>query len=49
MEIRATDSLYLDWIGNTLALGFFEDEVKITGDLAQLDEKLAGTLQELIE
>ncbi len=50
MEIRATDSLYLDWTGNTLALGFFQDEVGVTvGDLAQLDEKLAGTLQELIE
>lgn len=48
MEIRSSDSLYLDWTGNALALGFFQDEVAVTGDLAQLDEKLAGTLQELI-
>jgi leucyl aminopeptidase len=32
-----------------LAVGLFEEAVELTGDLAQLDEKLAGTLKELIE
>lgn len=49
MEIRATDTPRLDWTGDTLAVGLFEDSVELTGDLAQLDEKLAGTLKELIE
>lgn len=49
MEIRATDTPRVDWTGDTLALGFFEDAVELTGDLAQLDQKLSGTLKELIE
>ncbi len=49
MEIRATDTPPVDWAGDTLAVGLFENAVEITGDLAQLDEKLAGTLKELIE
>jgi leucyl aminopeptidase len=49
MEIRATDTPRIDWIGDTLAVGLFEDAIELTGDLAQLDEKLGGTLKELIE
>lgn len=49
MEIRATDTPRLDWTGDALAVGLFEDGLELTGDLAQLDEKLAGTLKELIE
>ncbi len=49
MEIRATDTPRLDWTGDALAVGLFEDGVDLSGDLAQLDEKLAGTLKELIE
>lgn len=49
MEIRATDTPRLDWTGETLAVGLFEDDLELTGDLATLDEKLAGTLKELIE
>jgi len=49
MEIRATDTPRLDWTGDALAVGLFEDAVNLSGDLAQLDEKLAGTLKELIE
>lgn len=49
MEIRATDTPRLDWTGDALAVGFFEEAVELTGDLAQLDEKLAGTIKELIE
>jgi leucyl aminopeptidase len=49
MEIRATDTPRLEWTGDALAVGLFEDAVDLTGDLAQLDEKLAGNIKELIE
>jgi leucyl aminopeptidase len=48
MEIRATDTPLLDWAGDSLAIGLFEDAVELTGDLAQLNEKFAGVLNELI-
>lgn len=48
MDFRATDTSPLDWSGDGLAIGFFEDAVELSGDLAQIDEKFAGTLQELI-
>ncbi|MGK7874675.1 MAG: leucyl aminopeptidase [Xenococcaceae cyanobacterium] len=48
MQIRATDMSQLDWTGDALAIGLFEEAVEVTGDLAQLDEKLAGTIGELI-
>ncbi|MBV8886672.1 MAG: leucyl aminopeptidase [Chroococcidiopsidaceae cyanobacterium CP_BM_RX_35] len=48
MEIRATDTPLLDWSGNGLAIGLFEDAVELTGELASLDERLAGVLTELI-
>ena len=49
MEIRATDTPRLDWTGDALAIGLFEDALELSGDLAQLDEKLAGVLKELID
>lgn len=49
MEIRATDTPRIDWIGDALAVGLFEEATTLTGDLAQLDEKFGGTLKELIE
>ena len=49
MKFNALDTAPLDWSGDALALGLFEDGVALTGDLATLDEKLAGTLSELIE
>ena len=49
MEIRATDTPRLDWTGDALAVGLFEEATTLTGDLAQLDEKLGGALKELIE
>lgn len=49
MEFRGIDQSYLGWTGDGLALGFFEDAVELTGDLAQLDQQLGGILRELIE
>ncbi|MBW4574616.1 MAG: leucyl aminopeptidase [Aphanothece sp. CMT-3BRIN-NPC111] len=48
MEFQAIDTPRWDWAGDALAIGVFEDAVELTGDLAQLDDKLGGTLKELI-
>lgn len=48
MQIKATDTPLLDWTGDLLAVGIIEGETELSGDLAQLDEKLSGTISELI-
>lgn len=48
MEIRAVDTPLLDWAGDALALGLFEDTVEQSNDLNQLDQKFAGVLKEVI-
>src|SRR4028118_221613 len=48
MEFRAIDNLVLNWTGDALAIGFLENAVDLSGDLAQLDDKFAGALKELI-
>ncbi|BAZ29414.1 leucyl aminopeptidase [Cylindrospermum sp. NIES-4074] len=48
MTIRPNETPLLEWAGDTLAIGLFEDAVELTGDLAALDEKFAGILKELI-
>ena len=48
MDIRGTDTPLLNWTGDALAIGFFEKETDLTGDLSQLDENIGGVLQELI-
>lgn len=47
-EYRGLDKSVLDWAGDALVVGFFEGTVQLTGSLGQLDEKLAGTLKELV-
>jgi leucyl aminopeptidase len=48
MKIQPSDKPLLDWAGDSLAIGLFEDAVELTGDLAKLDEQFAGVLKELI-
>ncbi|MBW4634221.1 MAG: leucyl aminopeptidase [Iphinoe sp. HA4291-MV1] len=48
MEIRTNDTPLLEWTGDGLAIGLFEDAVELTGELATLDEKFAGSIKELI-
>lgn len=48
MDLRVTDTPRLEWSGDALAVGLFEDQTELTGDLATLDEALAGTLSELM-
>lgn len=49
MDFQAIDTPLLEWTGDALAIGLFEDAVELTEDLAQLDRRLNGTLKELIE
>ncbi|MFM6138739.1 MAG: M17 family peptidase N-terminal domain-containing protein, partial [Sphaerospermopsis kisseleviana] len=48
MMIQPTNTALLDWTGDTLAVGLFEDAVELTGDLATLDEKCGGIVKEII-
>jgi leucyl aminopeptidase len=49
MEIRATDSNIQAWSGDTLALGIWQGEEKeLSPNLAELDQRLGGVVQELI-
>ena len=48
MQIKATATKLLDWQGDLLAVGILEGETELSGDLAKLDEQLAGTISELI-
>ncbi|NES67995.1 MAG: leucyl aminopeptidase, partial [Okeania sp. SIO2D1] len=38
----------LEWTGNALAVGLFEESTEVSGELAKLDEKLLGTIKELM-
>ena len=49
MEFLVTDMPRSVWTGDALAIGLFEDAVELTGDLAELDAQLSGTLKELIQ
>lgn len=48
MDLRGIDTPRLQWSGDCLVVGLFETAIELTGDLAELDQKLAGTLSELI-
>ncbi|MBD3883555.1 leucyl aminopeptidase [Phormidium tenue FACHB-886] len=48
MDLRGIETPRLNWSGDCLAVGLFEDGLELTGDLAELDQKLSGTLAELI-
>jgi leucyl aminopeptidase len=47
MDVRGVSTPRLEWAGDCLVIGLFE-EAELTGDLAELDQKLSGTLTELI-
>ncbi|GAX35639.1 leucyl aminopeptidase [Nodularia sp. NIES-3585] len=48
MKIQPSNTPLLEWAGDSLAIGLFEDAVELTGELAKLDEQLSGVLKELI-
>ena len=49
MKFRVIDTNPLNWTGDIIAIGLWQEQIPLSGDLAQLDETLEGTLQELIE
>jgi leucyl aminopeptidase len=48
MDIKAIATTRLEWTGDLLAIGFYEDSVELKGDLAELDHQLAGIITALI-
>jgi leucyl aminopeptidase len=48
MDLRGIDTPRLEWSGDCLVIGMFEDAVELIDDLTALDTKLSGTLSELI-
>jgi leucyl aminopeptidase len=46
--IQLSNKPLLEWAGDSLAIGLFEDAVELTGELATLNEKFAGILKEVI-
>ena len=48
MEVKASNTPLVQWTGDGLAIGLFEDDLELTSDLEALNDKLAGTIQELI-
>jgi leucyl aminopeptidase len=48
MDIKAIATQRLDWTGDLLAIGFYEDAVELSGDLGELNTKLAGVIEALI-
>ena len=50
MEIKISNTTQLDWTGDALAISFIaEDDIQLTGELETLNQKLEGTIAELIE
>lgn len=48
MEFQGIETPIAEWTGDALAIGFFEEGVELTGELVPFNEKLGGTLEELI-
>ncbi|OCQ91335.1 leucyl aminopeptidase [Nostoc sp. MBR 210] len=46
--IKLSNQPLLEWAGDSLAIGLFEDAVELTGELATLNDKFAGILKEVI-
>ncbi len=49
MNIKTTATSLLEWRGDGLAIGFWEDNVSVTGDLLTLSTQLQGIVQEIID
>jgi leucyl aminopeptidase len=48
MDIQVSTTSPIDWTGDLLAIGCFEDAIDLTGDWGKLNERSQGILQELI-
>jgi leucyl aminopeptidase len=48
MDFQAISTSRLEWSGDGLAVGFFEDQVELTAELSDINTRLGGSLAELI-
>ncbi len=48
MDFQTTSKSLLDWSGDGLGFGLFEEATELTADLAQLNQRVAGNLADLI-
>jgi leucyl aminopeptidase len=48
MDIKAIATSRLEWTGDLLAIGFYEDAVELSGDMGELNTKLQGVIEALI-
>jgi leucyl aminopeptidase len=48
MDIRLSAARAIEWSGDLLAVGCYEDEIEMAGDLGALNDRLGGILPELI-
>jgi leucyl aminopeptidase len=48
MDFRASAVSRLQWSGDAIAIGLFEEQVDLSGDLLELNQALSGNLQDLI-
>ncbi|MEO1067926.1 MAG: leucyl aminopeptidase, partial [Cyanobacteria bacterium J06638_6] len=49
MEFHASDTPLLDWSGDTLIVGLSEAALPLSGTLSELNERVSGLLQDLID
>lgn len=49
MQIQTVTTPLLQWTGDALALGFWEEQLELSGDLATFNEQWDGVLTEFIE
>lgn len=49
MDFIASDQSCLNWTGDCLVIGFLEESLPLTGILSDLNDKVAGLLQTLID
>jgi leucyl aminopeptidase len=49
MDFTATDKSCLTWTGDCLAIGLSEESLPLSGMLAELNQRLSGLLQDLID
>ena len=49
MDFQATDKSCLNWSGDCLIIGVSEASLPLKGVLAELNDKLAGLMQEVID
>lgn len=49
MEFVLTTASSSNWVGDALAIGFFEEHLELTDDLVQFNQQLDGVLQDFID